>query len=151
MCCNFSLEFDLYMIDFLKHFLPRGQWSCNRGEGRVFGNGTWNEARPSKMKWAACVSFFQTVGYLPCRYRNIDVNIAATSAIVCLIMYSLVTTLPGCRLRLQAFLLRDSVHRAHFLLQKHTDECSDVIRVAKLVVILLSIHFLLPFIILFMT
>jgi len=150
MCCYFSLDLDLYMIDFLKHSLPRGQRSCNRGEGRVFGSGTWNEDRPSKMKGTACVLFCHTVGYLPCRYRNVDVNFAVTSAIVCLVMDYLVTTLPGCRLRLQAFLLRDSVHTGHFLLQKHIDECSDVIHVATLMVILLSIHFLPPFVILFM-
>jgi hypothetical protein len=63
----------------------------------------------------------------------------------------LVATLPGCSLRPRAFLLRDLVHAAHFLLQKHTEECSDVIHVAKLIVILLSIHFLPPFRILFVT
>jgi len=53
-------------------------------------------------------------------------------------------------LRLRSFLLRDSVYTANFHLRKYTEECSDVIHVAKLV-ILLSIHFLPPFIILFMT
>ena len=85
ICCNFSLEFDLHIIDFLKHSLPRSKWSCNRGEGRVFGGGQWSGARPSKTKGAARVLFCHTVGYLPCRYRNVGVNIAVTSAIVCLI------------------------------------------------------------------
>jgi hypothetical protein len=73
------------MIGFIEDSLPQGQWICNREKGRVFRSGTWNEARPSKMKGTACILFCHTVGYLPCRYRNIDVIIAVTSTILCLV------------------------------------------------------------------
>jgi hypothetical protein len=88
------------MIDFLKNSLPQGQWTCNKAEGSVFRSGTRNEGRPSKMKGTARVLFCHIVGYLPCRYRNIDVIIAVTFGIV-----FLVYKLFGCyfaRLQLKA-------------------------------------------------
>jgi len=69
----------------MKDSLPQGQWICSREEGRVFRSATWNEALPSKMKGTACVLFCHTVGYIPCRYRNMDVIIAVSSAIICLV------------------------------------------------------------------